>query len=430
MASPDYLHALQSICQPIKASDYPRALTPMRQLLNVLGDPHKAFPVVVVAGSVGKGTTCQHIARILRGAGLNVGLYTSPHLHSFRERFVVNEQMITPEDFISGAQRVRAAINKTQNKYSTFEQATALALCWFAQEKVDIAVLEVGIGGRWDAVNAVPNALAVFASIEPEHLIMLGGSLQSIAWRKAGIIHHGGHAITTRQTADVMAILQHEADYKNAHLQRADAGPDAQPQEQAAYLALKAYQSLLERKIISRKSFQMSAQPSMLPGRLEQIQVAGRQVLIDGGHTPLAAQALRNMIEALVRQRGTVRIVVGLLQDKNINSYMALLDAPRFHLVMTQAPGHRGLPAQTLLEKTRLEHATFEIEPNLKQALGQAETATEALFVVAGSLRMAAAAREYFGLLSAEESTEAQITREIFEGDDYLAKLRFGESIE
>lgn len=428
MPSPEFLQALRSICQPVRASDYPRSLAPMRQLLTAAGDPQKQYPAVVVAGSVGKGSACHHIARILRGAGLRVGLYTSPHLHSFRERIVINETMISPEDFAEGAKVVTALVAQSQHRYSTFEQTTALALWWFAQQKIDIAVLEIGIGGRWDAVNAVQNAVAVLTAIESEHLTMLGGSLQSIAWRKAGIIHQGGVAITTRQSPDVMAILQHEADYKSAKLLRADAGVDAQPHEQAAFLALKTYQNLLERRIITRNHFHLSPQTVRLPGRLEEIQHQGHTLLIDGGHTPLAAQALRNAIEGRLHQNETARLVIGLLQDKSIAEYLSALDISRFHVVLTQAPGHRGLPAQALRERVRFEHAACEVEPDLKQALQQVHNANEALFVVAGSLRMAAAAREYYGLLTPEALAEAQATREIFEGDDYLAKLRYDET--
>jgi dihydrofolate synthase/folylpolyglutamate synthase len=433
MISPTYLEALRAICQPIRASEYPRSLQPMRQLLHALGDPQRRFPSVIVAGSIGKGTTSHHIARLLRGAGLRVGLFTSPHLHSFCERFVIDETRISHPEFVE-AMRVISNItgvgkglrpSPTENSvYSTFEQATALAAWWFAQRKVDIAVLEVGLGGRWDAVNAIPNVLAVLTTIEEEHLAMLGGSLRSIAWHKAGIIRERGYAITGRQHTEVAAILQHEADNRGAKLQEVTIPTDATPDEAAAYLALAAYRSLTDRKIITRKAFHLQPNFPRLPGRREELTVRGRRVLIDGGHTPMAALYLREAISDLVRLSQRVRMVVGMLQDKAVHEYLSAFDDEAFHIVFTQAPGHRGLTPYSLQASFVPHYATTEIVPDLNDALAQVESAPEALFVVAGSLRMAAAAREAYGLLSPEEMDEARHTRAIFEGEDYLAKLR------
>lgn len=428
MFAADYYNALRSICRPIHASAYPRSLAPMRHLLNALDDPQRAFPAVVVAGSVGKGTTCQHIARLLRAGGQKVGVYTSPHLHSFRERIVINGEKIGQEAFIEGAEAVCSAISSVNHRfsptlYSTFEQTTALALWWFAQQRVDLAVLEIGIGGRWDAVNAVPNTLAVFAPIESEHLSMLGGSLQSIAWQKAGILRSEGWAISVQQTNTVAAALQHEADQKRARLLYLENGKDTSPQESAAYLAVKVYQNLLERRVFNRSVFRITREEIVLPGRMEQARVGGRSILIDGGHTPLAAHALRDTVESMLKPGQRARLVIGMLRDKAAEAYLTLLDSARFHIVLTQAPGHRAFTPELLARSAVLEHAHVEIQPNLSAALAQAQTSSEALFVIGGSLRMAAAAREAYGLLTEDELAEAQATRTIFEGDDYLAKL-------
>src|SRR6185503_972995 len=194
---------------------------------------------VVVTGSTGKGTTCLRLAELLSIAGLNVGLYTSPHLHLFRERFAVlvssdgsrrlnidlqnrSCRLITQSEFVEIAQIVFTAQQKLDHRYSTFESATAIALLWFAKQQVEIAVLEIGIGGRFDAVNAVTNVLAVFTPIEAEHISMLGGSLESVAWHKAGIIQPNGQAISVPQVPEVMAVLEREAYEKGAALQIVD----------------------------------------------------------------------------------------------------------------------------------------------------------------------------------------------------------------
>ncbi len=439
MLDPAYLEALRSICQPVRAADFPRSLEPMRALLAVLGNPQTRFPCVVVAGSVGKGTICWRIAGALWGnphppapspswrggamqdtarrvptdnkqsSAAKVGLYTGPHLHSFRERFVINGAMISQAEFIAGAQAVTAAAARLDDHYSTFERATALALWWFAQQAVNIAVLEVGMGGRWDAVNAVPNVLAVITPIEKEHIAMLGGSLQTIAWHKAGIMQPGGEVVTGEQPETAADVLQAEAETTGALLRV------------ASDLALAACVRLQARGYIQR--YTLSPAAPALPGRLETVEAGGRTVLIDGAHTVQSARRLRAAVRHLVGEAAPVRLVAGMLGDKAAADVLAVFDEPRFHIVLTQAPSHRALAPDALHQQAHLQQASVEIVPELAEVLAQVHTAPERLFVVTGSLRMAAAAREAFGLLAAAELDEAQATRAIFEGEDYLKRL-------
>jgi folylpolyglutamate synthase/dihydrofolate synthase len=152
----------------------------MRRLLDALSHPEQAYPAVVVAGSVGKGTTCHQIASLMN-THLKVGLYTSPHLHIFRERFVINGQMIAQAELIEGVQAVQQAAANLDTHYSTFEQATALAVWWFRQQAVDIAVLEIGIGGRCDKARWV-------------HLVHLQ-STRILSSRGVLILFQGWHAM-------------------------------------------------------------------------------------------------------------------------------------------------------------------------------------------------------------------------------------------
>lgn len=415
-----YLDALRSLCQPVRAADFPRSLEPIRALLAALDNPQTRFPSVVVAGSVGKGTTCWRIARALwgsprppspsgRGGEMRVGLYTGPHLHSFRERFIINGDMITQTEFIEGAKAITEAAARLDYHYSTFELATALAMGWFARQGVTIAVLEVGMGGRWDAVNTVPNVLAVITPIEKEHVAMLGGSLQTIAWHKAGIMQPGGFAVMSVQTGVVSDVLQAEAERIGVSLTTADD------------CALAACVNLQTRDFITR--YNVPTRSPILPGRMEKVEIGGRTVLIDGAHTVQSARRLLGVVEHLVDEKIVVRLIAGMLGDKAANDVLAVFDQPRFHIVLTQAPSHRALAPDVLKEQARLKYAHVEIVPELADALTQVHTAPESLFVVTGSLRMAAAAREAFGLLSADELDEARATRAIFEGEDYLKRL-------
>ncbi|MBZ0301823.1 MAG: hypothetical protein K8J31_18895 [Anaerolineae bacterium] len=417
-----YMEALNQLCQPVRQSEYPATLRPMQELLARIGSPQHALRAVVVTGSTGKGTTCYQIARLLRAASLNVGLYTSPHLHSFRERFVFNDQVIPEADFVQGVKVVTAAANSLGRAYSTFEQATALALWWFARQQPDVVVLEIGLGGRWDAVNVVDNTLAVFTRIEAEHAAMLGGSLRSVAWHKAGIIKPGGHAVTVKQDTDVFMILRAEARFQHARL-HLTGGRNLPHEKSEALLPLAAWENLLERGIVPRRTFQHEIDFGTLPGRLEQVQIHGRRVLIDGGHTPEAARYLLTEITRLTGQLEPVRIIIGLLNDKDAFHYLRVFDSPRFHIVLTRAPGHRAALPEDLYLRHPFAYATVEIVPELEHALNQADRAPESLVVVAGSLRTVAVARETYGLLPAAALDEAHATRSLFDGAAYLAKL-------
>jgi dihydrofolate synthase/folylpolyglutamate synthase len=408
----NYLKTLRNICQPVRAADYPRSLDALRRLLHEMGNPHRRYPALVVAGSVGKGTTTAHTAALLQSGGFSIGLYTGPHLHHFRERFQINGEPITPGEFAEEGETLRRAVERTGQRYSTFEQATALALWWFAQARVDLAVLEVGIGGSWDAVNVVTNAGALITPIEMEHAAMLGGSLHTIAFHKAGIIQPDGSAFSAPQSPVVEEVLRDVAESLKATLTFA-------PFEQ---LPENACESLMARGILNNRDLD-SRVKVRLPGRLEVVMLGGRQALIDGGHTALAGTRLRARIDDLLHPEENARLVVGMLDDKDIRAFLRPFDEARFTVVLTQAPGQRGAAPDSLRERANLQRARVIVEPELNTALAELLTAPESLPVVAGSLRMAAAAREAFGLLNADELEEARITRSVFEGEDYLARL-------
>jgi len=407
----DYYAALSELIRPISAAALPQTIEPVRHLLAALGSPEQQFPAVIVTGSVGKGTVAHHLARLLRAAGLRVGLYTSPHLHSFRERFQIDGQLIEPAVFSAQAGAVLAAAQ--DHDHSTHELSTALALRWFAEQRVEIGVLEVSIGGRFDAVNAAHGRLALITPIELEHAAMLGGTLQSIAWHKAGVIRPCGAAISAPQVDSVAAVLAAEAQSVGAALLIVD---------DAAELALRAYAWLrAEGGFSGLPAHPPVLEAEMLPGRLEIVAISGKTFIIDGGHTPRAAARLRAAIDA--RAPSDVLIVVGMLRDKDACAYLAALDRPRTHLMLTRAPGDRALEAGELGARWSPLHARVSIQPSLEAALHSAASAQQDLVVICGSLRMAAAARMALGLLPEDLHAEAIATQKLFEGDAYRAKL-------
>ncbi len=409
MAS-EYFDLLRVIAQPIRASALPDTLAHMERLLDALGSPQQAYRAAVVAGSTGKGTTCLRLAQGLSAAGLKVGLYTSPHLHLFRERLTLltppdrTPRIIPQAEFVAAARPVLAAQQALGWRYSTFETTTAVALSWFTAQKIDIAVLEVGIGGRFDAVNAVANALAVFTPIEAEHVAMLGGSLETVAWHKAGIIQLNGTAISVNQSPTVAAVLEREAAEKRAalHFVPRSSDPDSHSHASTPLGSASPGVSLVS-----------------LPGRLERHPVGQHTLIIDGGHTPAAAQHLRQFIGA-----APFRLIVGMLRDKDAAGYLSAFDLPHAELVYTRAPGERALTSAELLARYPPVNARYTLASSLDEALKLDGVPPGTLVVVAGSLRMAAAAREAYGLLTLEDAEEARLTRAIFEGSEYQSKLK------
>ncbi|MFQ3567671.1 MAG: cyanophycin synthetase [Aggregatilineales bacterium] len=407
----DYYAALSELVRPISAARFPRTLEPMRHLLAALGSPERQFPAVIVTGSVGKGTAAHHLARLLSAAGLRVGLYTSPHLHSFRERFQIDGQLIEPAVFSAQACAVLAAAQ--DHDHSTHELSTALALRWFAEQSVEIGVLEVSIGGRFDAVNAAHGRLALITPIELEHAAMLGGTLESIAWHKAGVIQPCGAAITVPQAGSVGAVLAAEAQSVGAALLRV---------EDAAELVTRAYIWLRTEGSFSRLPLHSPVlEVGRLPGRLEIVANSDKTFIIDGSHTPRAAARLRAAIDAHAPHN--VLIVVGMLRDKDARAYLAALDRPQAHFMLTRAPGDRALEGSELSALWSPLYARVSIQPSLEAALYGAASAEHELVVICGSLRMAAAARMALGLLPDDLRAEAIATQRLFEGEIYRAKL-------
>ncbi|MFB0545306.1 MAG: folylpolyglutamate synthase/dihydrofolate synthase family protein [Anaerolineae bacterium] len=193
----------------------------MERLLALLDNPHRRFKSIHIAGTKGKGSTSAMIASILNAAGYKTGLYTSPHLHTFRERIRIGRELISEEAVADLIQRLRPLVSQVEG-LTTFEIITALAFAYFAQEGVDFAVLEVGMGGRLDATNVVEPLVAVITSISYDHTHILGHTLTLIAREKAGIIKPGAPVISAPQDPEAMAAIEEVVQERGALLFRVD----------------------------------------------------------------------------------------------------------------------------------------------------------------------------------------------------------------
>jgi dihydrofolate synthase/folylpolyglutamate synthase len=182
-------------------------LSRVQRVLARLGEPHRHYPAVHIAGTKGKGSVAALCASALRAAGLRTGLYTSPHLHTFRERIQVDGELIPPDTLAALVQEYRPVFDQ-EPELTTFEAITALALTYFDQRQVDCAVIEVGLGGRLDATNVITPQVAVITSLSFDHTYLLGDTLAEIAYEKAGIIKPGVPTVCEPQPAEALAVIQ------------------------------------------------------------------------------------------------------------------------------------------------------------------------------------------------------------------------------
>lgn len=353
------------------------SLDEVRTLLHSLGDPHLAFPSVLIAGTNGKGSTASTLASILTASGLRTGLYTSPHLVKANERIRVGSSEISDEDFAALYFRVHAAADRLladgliPQAPSYFEVLTALAFLYFAEQKVDIAVLEVGMGGRLDATNVVEPVLSIITDISLDHMEWLGPTISAIAREKAGILRRRGTLITLPQhpeaneaIGDVAVKLDVRAVSAVPYM------PTIPPDESGSYpvtvlgssievnspllgahqhrnlaLAIAAAVELTERRglPVTATSIAEGIHATRWPGRLERFSREGVDWILDVAHNPAGAWALRAGLRTFLHESGTKTIVFSSLRDKPV-AEMAQILFPLFDQVVL-APIHSARAA-------------------------------------------------------------------------------------
>jgi dihydrofolate synthase/folylpolyglutamate synthase len=395
-----YLDALQPLAMRF-------GLERMERALDGLGHPERCYPVLHVGGTNGKGSTCAMAAAALAAAGHRVGLYTSPHLQAFNERIQVAGAPIDDGDLARAIDEVRAACPWHEagpggERLTYFEFATLAALVHFARARVSVAVLEVGLGGRFDATNAVLPRVAAVARIGLDHTQLLGDTVEAIAREKAGIFKPGVPAVAHAvQPPGALEVLRAEAARRGAPFQVAPAsyaGPLALrgPHQQGnAGLAAAALRLLAGAGVpVPEEAIARGLAAARWPGRLEE--VAG--VLLDGAHNPDGAAALAAALPALHPGR-PVELVLGVLADKDAAGIVDALRPAvrRMHVVAPASP--RALGAEALRDLARARGAEADAHAGLADALACARRAAGAggLVCVAGSLYLVGEARAALG---------------------------------
>lgn len=394
-------------------------LARMKALLAALGDPQKRGRYVHIAGTNGKGSVAAFTANILQKAGFKTGLTISPYVLDFRERFQIDGQMIDPDALETLAAKVRAAAGTLAETPVQFEAVTALALTWFDEEHCDIAVLETGLGGRYDATNAVENTLvAAITRIDLDHTELLGDTVEKIAAEKAGIIKPGCVAVTypvqekEALQAIAAACIREKADLvapeaEDIHLRRGGlfenrmeyGGYEVNLPLPGAHQACNAAMAIEIALALWRQGLDIpdeaildGLEATRFPARIE---VLRKQplVLLDGSHNPAGAAALAATLGAQKLARKPAA-VVGVLADKAAAEMLRAL-GNSFSTLYTVTPNcPRAMSAEALAELASQELPEVPAYPcaDLGEALDTALTLPQGT-VVCGSLYLAAQAR-------------------------------------
>ena len=375
------------------------SLDRMHRLLGAMGNPQRRVPIIHVAGSNGKGSVCAYLASVLTQAGYRVGRYTSPHLVSWRERIEVNGTSITATDLLQRLEGVMAVINSSQLSPTQFEVFTAAAWQYFADIGVDVAVMEVGLGGRLDATNVVADPLVtVITSLSREHWQQLGPTLGDIAQEKAGILKAGcpavigplpseAEAVVKRRLQDLgcpvwwpsPAVRQEDGtvcftldDYQITH----PLPLLGDHQLVNAALAIATLQRLRQQGWqITDGAIQQGMALTQWPGRLQWVNWLdaadqAHPLLVDGAHNPAAALELRRYVDQWwthrSSQNGPTQWLVGMLITKDHRDILAALLRPGDLLYLVPIAGNPSV------DPVALATTTSQLCPQLRHCQGYA----------------------------------------------------------
>lgn len=372
----------------------------MHRLTAELHHPERHFKSVHVAGTNGKGSVTAMVESALRVAGYRSARYTSPHLQRIEERFVIGGRETETRTLRESVATVREAVERLQQQHTDFsptffECATAAAFELFRRERVEIAVIETGLGGRLDATNVIDPIVTAITSVDFDHEALLGGTLQSIAAEKAGTIKRGVPVVIGPLAPEAQHVIEETASRRQAPLVRAlpaaaqwrdlrPALPGAHQRENAA-IAIAVLETVRQAGInVPEDAIRSGIETVSWPGRLERIEQTGTTVLLDAAHNPAGTRALARYL-AEIEWTDAV-LVFGAMRDKNTAAMLGHLLPVIGAIVCTTAPGTRAETADRLAQIARElgGQAVYE-EPQPIRALEVARGLSPRV-VVAGSI--------------------------------------------
>jgi dihydrofolate synthase/folylpolyglutamate synthase len=421
-------------------------LAHMQVLLRALNHPERMFPSVLIAGTNGKGSTAATLASILHASGLKTALYTSPHLMRINERIRINGVKITDDDFA----RLHGEVDRVADRLvevgelpwhpSFFEMMTAIAFSQFARERVDVSVLEVGMGGRLDATNVVEPLVSVIADISLDHQKFLGNTVGEIAREKAGIIRPGGVVVTLPQQPEANDVIGNTIlDLDAVGVSAVQYVPPVSPgttesrvtstennslrsryplqvmgkqilvesplvgrhQLRNVALAIAAAEELSKKGLagITPESIERGIRETRWPGRFQVLPAGGGrpEIVLDVAHNPAGAWALRSALSGLYDDRPLV-FVFGAMRDKAISEMTEILFPLALRVIATRPDNPRAASPEEILQAGNRTGAEIEIVPEVKAAWERARACAEgkAVVVVTGSIYLVG---EVIGLL-------------------------------
>lgn len=405
-----------------------------RALLRALGDPQLGLRGALVGGTNGKGSVLALASSALRAAGIRAGATPKPHLVTYRERLEIDGQPIDPVTFTRLTREALAAADRVERRHgppTEFELITAMLFRWFAEEDVEVALVEVGLGGRLDATHAWDGGVAAITNVALDHMAWLGDTIPAIAREKAAIIERGDLAVTGA-TGDGLAIIRRRArgvgaplvevapatllgwDRDGLDVMLGFLGPtrvSLRGRHQAENVAVAdGVLDALEAAGIARVGTEARRRgyaSASWPGRLELLHVGGREILLDGAHNPAGAAALATALDDLrpfllggrEAEPPAITLVHGSMGDKDVDGIIRALDGATAlggaRIIATQVTGKRALPAAELARRWRAARpdATITAMADVGAALETAIETAIGPIVVAGSLYLVGEAR-------------------------------------
>ncbi|MDB5295880.1 MAG: folC [Phycisphaerales bacterium] len=414
----------------------------MRNLLKKLGNPHEQFRSVHVAGTKGKGSTCAMIAAMLRANNYKVGLYTSPHLTDIRERIQINGEMIPQSDFARLVKLCEPIVLKAKPTPTYFDVLTAVAFKWFAEQKVELAVVETGLGGRLDSTNVIKPEVTAITSLSKDHMAQLGPTLARIAEEKAGIFKTGVPAVTVQQPPDAELVLKRVAESRGVQL--AVAGKDIEfsyrfessrlqgphnriclttPNSKFEHLsvpllgehqaincglALSVIDRLKTRGIAINDARAMEGLiKTTIPGRMEMVSQTPR-VLVDGAHNAASVDAMMRAIGQHIPYDSMV-VIFGCCSDKDVGGMLERITSGADKVIFTKVDSIRSAdPTELAARYVESYGKMAQVAATLEDALAIANRAVtkEDLICVTGSFYLVGEAKRLFaakpGIVSAK----------------------------
>lgn len=409
----EYLYAAAPMFQSVGGKAYKEGLETTVALNALLGNPYEAFRSVHVGGTNGKGSVSQMLCAVLREAGYKVGLYTSPHLKDFRERIQADGRMIPERDVIDFIERMRPHIETLRPSF--FEITTAMAFDFFRQQQTDIAVVEVGMGGRLDCTNVITPLASVITNISFDHMQFLGDTLPKIAGEKAGIIKPGVPVVVGESRPETAPTFIAKARKADSPIVFADqryrcAGHDGRMfeiesltggyrftiqlgmegdyQQRNLCTALAALDALTDRlpRPLTTMQVRRGLAEARVPGRWQNIATGSDPcpIICDTGHNEAGLAFVTEQLERQSREK--LYFVLGVVADKDLDRILPLL--PRdAHYIFTQARLPRALRADTLADRARAAGLRGEVAASVPEALAKARSLASAgdLIFVGGS---------------------------------------------